>query len=149
MSAAARRRHRWGRRPLVAAALIGVVLAIDGSAQRQVLAAPAGARQLAAFLSGGALVAARDLLRPGSGEQDLPGDVLAMLALVRGHDVQAFSVSPRITEDTLWLQRLTEAAFPRRIVKHAEDRLVLVGEALPIGCQPVAATHGVLLVRCA
>lgn len=131
------------------AVLFGIILAISPPARDQVLAAPAGARQFAAsVMSGRALGAANDILRPGSGEQDLPPTVLDMLALVRGSGIQTFSLSPQIAANDLWLQRLTESAFPRRIAVQARTRLVRAGEGLARGCYAVAMRHGVVLARC-
>jgi glycosyltransferase 2 family protein len=84
----------------------------------------------------------RDLVTPNSGEQVLPPLVRDMLSLLRKRDIQEYALSPQIWADVLWRQRISESAFPKRMMPTARYLLALAGEKLPAKCRPVAFERG-------
>lgn len=132
----------------MAALLTVFAFAIDGTAHVLISDIARAFLQFRALLSNNAVGAARDLVRPRSGEQILPSKVLDMLVLIRNNDLQTFAISSDIASSLLLLQRITEAAYPRLLRPTSHDLLALVDEALPQGCQMVAVEHEVVLARC-
>lgn len=89
-----------------------------------------------------------DLRTPGAGEYVLPPEVQVMIGLLRFHRVDAFRFSPAIADKPVFAQRLTEGAYPRRVVPDAPYLVYFVGEQTPGTCRTIGAQEGVALAYC-
>jgi len=89
-----------------------------------------------------------DITSAGAGERVLPPPVQAMLALLRGHSVDTYRVSPKIAADPLISQRIVESAWPIRPNRAANWYLAFAAEALPTNCRSLDRREDVVLARC-
>jgi hypothetical protein len=89
-----------------------------------------------------------EVARPGTGEHVLPLPVQAMLALLRGHGVNSYRVSAKITADPLIYQRIVESAWPIRPDRTATWYITFATEALPASCRSLDRQDDVVLARC-
>jgi hypothetical protein len=71
-----------------------------------------------------------------------------MLALLRGHGVNAYRVSTKITADPLIYQRIVESAWPIRPDPTATWYITFATEALPARCRYLDRRDDVVLARC-
>lgn len=92
--------------------------------------------------------ALHDLATPHSGEYVLAPAVRESLELLRRRQVSAYALSPRIVGDEALMQRIVEAAFPRRTLRDAPYLLSLSREPLPPACRPLETAKDVELSAC-
>jgi hypothetical protein len=85
-----------------------------------------------------------------AGEAGLSARVQAMLALLRENRVQAFRYSSAVASDadSSVVQRITEGAYPIRVLAGASHMLALAGEALGTRCRLLATRQEVVLAIC-
>jgi hypothetical protein len=87
--------------------------------------------------------------RPGAGAEALPPPARTAVELLRGHEIDRYTLSAGFTQDELIRQRVIEAAWPSRLDPTAEFRLVFITELAEVHpCQAVAQEQEVALVRC-
>ena len=86
---------------------------------------------------------------PRAGEDVLPHEVRAMVALLRDRGVVRFRESEgfRRSDESI-RQRLAEAAYPIVLEAHADTVLLLPGEAPPPRCRLVEARPEAALADC-
>lgn len=90
-----------------------------------------------------------EIVRPGSGKQVLAKQVLQMLALIEKHDLQEYSLSKQIRQNNMFIQRITESAWPIRQVANSPYQLRLNTEK-PISeqCQLFGQQEDISLDYC-
>lgn len=71
-----------------------------------------------------------------------------MLALLRRKDIQEYAISPEISANMVFHQRIIESAFPKRMVPTAHYLLALAEERLPLECRRLEAEGGAKLAAC-
>ncbi len=90
-----------------------------------------------------------NVLTPNSGLNVLPDPVLQMLSLLRAHEVDSYRLSGRLYGDQLLMQRITEAAWPRKM-EEAAHYMFQWGTEYPLEarCSEVDHRKDIVLVYC-
>ena len=86
--------------------------------------------------------------RPGAGLWVLPESSQEAIAMLRGHGVAQYRLSPGLRADQEGYQRLEEGAWPIRPDSAASWYVALAGETLPAGCELIEAQTAAVLARC-
>ncbi len=68
-----------------------------------------------------------------------------MLALLRGHSVDTYRLSPKIAADPLISRRIVESAWPIRPNRAANWYLAFAAEALPSNCRSFDRREDIVL----
>ena len=90
---------------------------------------------------------ARHLLTPYYGEaRVLPTNVEIAVELLRAHRIQTFSASAEMTDDMETFQRLTEGAYPTRMIKDSPYLISLKKDVA--GCAVIDVRESVYLLQC-
>ncbi len=94
-------------------------------------------------------LAVNEIVRPGSGLQVLPEQVLQMLKLIKKYDLQDYKVSTAIRRNSLVYQRIIESAWPVRLALNSHYQFRLNTEA-PAGeqCKVLGRQKDVSLDYC-
>lgn len=81
-------------------------------------------------------------------EASLPARVVAARKLVDSAGASAITLSPFLMSDSLFHQRLSEYAYPVRVLPHASWQLVSRHELAAPGCREVDRSEDLVLYRC-
>ena len=78
---------------------------------------------------------------PGTAaDRSVPAGVFEAGSLVRKHALREFSVSPSLSSDSLFLQRIVEYGYPARLKEGAAATLVRADEIGAVSCAPIERT---------
>ncbi len=91
---------------------------------------------------------ARQITTPNSGLHILPPKAQAGIRLLQERRLDSFRLSPAIARDEEIKQRLTEGAYPIRVLDKSAHCLLFSNEQVPSGCVVVSRTQEVILASC-
>lgn len=90
-----------------------------------------------------------NLRTPHAGEQALPSAIQEMLALLRGRQVDSYTISGKIMKDLLLHERIVESAWPRKMSPESNYKLMFIFELDRYShCREVERRKEVALVFC-
>jgi len=90
-----------------------------------------------------------NLRTPHAGEHTLPSAVQEMLALLRGRQVDSYTISGKIMKDLLLHERIVESAWPRKMSPESNYKLMFISELVRYShCREVERRKEVALVFC-
>lgn len=90
---------------------------------------------------------AGEYFRPRAGEEEIEGNALGAIRLLRESKSTEYQASERVRR-IHWYQRIVEGAWPIRVVESAAVRLFLTAEFLPKNCQKRGEKNGMVLAVC-
>lgn len=90
-----------------------------------------------------------NLAIPHAGEHALPSAIQEMLALLRGRQVDSYSISGKIMNDLLLHERIVESAWPRKMSPDSHYKLMFIFELDRYAhCREIERRKEVALVFC-
>jgi hypothetical protein len=87
-------------------------------------------------------------LLPGTEKDVLPVVARQALTLLEERNLAEYRLSEKITADPLFLQRIIEGSWPRKLRETSAWLVALKAEPLPAGCRAERSLDEVTLARC-
>lgn len=125
--------HAVGERVFVAVAIVAIP----------------GVRATGLALSGGfSLANIAEHSRANAGEDVLPEAVREMIGVARRRGIWDYTLSPNLASSNVFVQRMTEGAWPRRASAASRNLFLARNEPPPAACRVVETHVEIVYVAC-